>query len=108
MNKRDRAKILEAFRIPGFLPGQEEVIDHIRAGRNIIANMKVGGGKSLCYQAPAVLDDRLVVVVSPLIALMNDQVRGLQKRGINAATLNSSQEHSVQYQTVKDLLRGDL
>src|SRR5260370_1332640 len=76
----------EAFR-----PGQENIVRSIAAGRDACVVMPTGGGKSLCYQLPAVLDRRrTVVVVSPLIALMQDQVAQLEQMGIPAAFLNSS------------------
>lgn len=71
-------------------PLQQEAMTAALAGRDSLVVLPTGGGKSLCYQAPAILTDRLTVVVSPLIALMKDQVDRLIERGINAAFLNSS------------------
>lgn len=73
-----------------FRPGQEKVIDNILAGRSSVVIMPTGGGKSLCYQLPALILDGVTVVVSPLIALMKDQVDNLHKIGITAAFINSS------------------
>ena len=84
-------------------PAQEPVIESIMAGRDTLAIMPTGGGKSLCYQLPALLMDGLVIVVSPLIALMHDQVESLEKNGVKAAFLNSSQEPLVQREILKNL-----
>src|SRR6202171_1280735 len=74
-----------------FRPGQEAVVRSIAAGRDACVVMPTGGGKSLCYQLPAVLDaGRTAVVISPLIALMQDQVAQLEQMGIPAGFLNSS------------------
>jgi superfamily II DNA helicase RecQ len=78
------------FGFADFRPGQQEVLEAVFAGENILAIMPTGSGKSLCYQLPALVRKGLTVVVSPLIALMRDQVQQLQARGIAAATLNSS------------------
>ena len=74
-----------------FLPLQEEAIACVLEGRDSLVVLPTGGGKSLCYQAPAAHLGRLAVVVSPLIALMKDQVDGLRQAGVPAAVLNSSQ-----------------
>jgi ATP-dependent DNA helicase RecQ len=73
-----------------FREGQEAVISNILSGRDVLAIMPTGAGKSICYQAPALAFDGLTVVVSPLISLMKDQVSGLLESGVKAALLNSS------------------
>ncbi|RYY01144.1 MAG: RecQ family ATP-dependent DNA helicase [Gammaproteobacteria bacterium] len=78
------------FRLPGFRPGQETVINALLDGRSALSVFPTGGGKSLCYQLPALMFDGLTLVVSPLIALMKDQVDALQKLNISAARLDSS------------------
>ena len=75
---------------PGFRPGQREVIEAVLAGRDVLAILPTGGGKSVCYQVPALLRDGLTLVVSPLIALMQDQVAQLDARGVKAAFINST------------------
>lgn len=88
----DEAKeaLERVFGFTGFRPGQEEILKAVFAGEHILAVMPTGSGKSLLYQLPAIVRKGLTVVVSPLIALMRDQVRQLQAHGIAAAALNSS------------------
>ena len=80
----------QVFRLSAFRPGQREVIDALLAGRSALAVFPTGGGKSLCYQLPALQLPGLTLVVSPLIALMKDQVDALQALGVAAARLDSS------------------
>ena len=77
------------FGFEGFRPGQEEVVAAVMAGRDTLAILPTGGGKSLCYQLPALCRDGVTLVISPLIALMRDQVRALQAAGVEAAALTS-------------------
>ncbi|WP_245565670.1 DNA helicase RecQ [Thalassobaculum salexigens] len=79
----------DVFGFAEFRPGQRDVIDSILAGRDTLAVMPTGAGKSLCFQLPAVMDGGLTVVVSPLIALMEDQVRSLRLQGVCAAAMHS-------------------
>ncbi|MEM1006341.1 MAG: RecQ family ATP-dependent DNA helicase, partial [Pseudomonadota bacterium] len=86
----DAAPMLrDVFGFDAFRPGQEEIVDAVTAGENVLAIMPTGGGKSLCYQLPALMRDGVTVVISPLIALMRDQVRGLQEAGVEAGALTS-------------------
>src|SRR5271166_7090294 len=80
----------KTFGFADFRAGQDDIISAILDGRDVLAVMPTGGGKSLCYQLPALLKDGLTVVVSPLIALMRNQVAQLQAYGIVAGALNSS------------------
>jgi len=82
----------ETFGFPEFRGAQEEIVQHVVAGGDALVLMPTGGGKSLCYQIPALLRDGTGVVVSPLIALMQDQVAALKQVGVRAAFLNSSQD----------------
>ncbi len=84
-----RTLLSTTFGFGAFRPGQEEIVDAVLAGRNVLAIMPTGGGKSLCYQLPALCRDGLTVVISPLIALMRDQVRGLREAGVEAGALTS-------------------
>jgi ATP-dependent DNA helicase RecQ len=79
----------DIFGFDAFRPGQEEIVDAVSAGENVLAIMPTGGGKSLCFQLPALMRDGVTVVISPLIALMRDQVRALQEAGVNAGALTS-------------------
>ncbi len=86
----DAAPLLrDVFGFDDFRPGQEEIVDAVTVGENVLAIMPTGGGKSLCFQLPALLRDGVTVVISPLIALMRDQVRGLQEAGVEAGALTS-------------------
>ncbi len=85
-----RAALLETFGYGEFRPGQEAVIGHLLAGRSAAAVFPTGGGKSLCYQIPALLLPGLTLVVSPLIALMKDQIDQLTRRGVAAGRLDST------------------
>ncbi|MBY0471559.1 ATP-dependent DNA helicase [bacterium] len=78
-----------SFRLPGFRKGQKEIISNILDKKDVLAVLPTGGGKSLCFQFPAVHSQQLVVVISPLIALMNDQVASLKKNGIPAGCVHS-------------------
>ncbi|TGD67547.1 DNA helicase RecQ [Tabrizicola sp. WMC-M-20] len=87
---RDPHQLLQQiFGFPGFRPGQEEIVQAVLAGRNTLAIMPTGGGKSLCFQLPALCREGITVVISPLIALMRDQVRALKAAGVEAGALTS-------------------
>ena len=96
-----------AFGFDAFRPGQEAVVQDVLAGRDVLALMPTGGGKSLCYQLPALLQPGISLVVSPLIALMQDQVRQLQDNDIAATFINSSIEPAEISRRMTGLLRGD-
>ena len=95
------------FGFRAFLDGQDEVIAGVLAGRDALVVMPTGGGKSLCYQLPAMVMEGITVVVSPLIALMKDQVDALLNRGIPATLINSSLTFEEQKQRIAGLRRGD-
>jgi ATP-dependent DNA helicase RecQ len=94
------------FGYTAFRPGQEDVIDALLAGRDALAVMPTGAGKSLCYQIPALLLEGLTVVVSPLISLMKDQVNALSEAGISAAYLNSSLSSGERAGVLRGALQG--
>ncbi|WP_309382951.1 RecQ family ATP-dependent DNA helicase [Cerasicoccus frondis] len=93
----------EQFREP-----QDEIVESIIGGRDTLVIMPTGGGKSLCYQLPALMLPGVTLVISPLIALMKDQVDALNARGIAAAMINSSQSWDEQRACLDDLRRGEL
>ncbi|MFC6669438.1 RecQ family ATP-dependent DNA helicase [Marinobacterium aestuariivivens] len=96
------------FGLEAFRDGQRAVIDRLLAGESALAVFPTGGGKSLCYQLPALLIDGLTLVVSPLIALMQDQVAALQARGIAAARLDSSRSGDEVREVYRQLRGGEL
>ena len=96
------------FGYSAFRHHQADAIQSLLAGRDVLTLMPTGGGKSLCYQIPALLREGSGIVVSPLIALMQDQVDALTQLGIRAAFLNSTLDHTRQQQTEAALLAGDL
>ena len=100
-----RAELGRIFGFPGFRPGQEEVIGAALRGEDVLAVMPTGSGKSLCYQLPAIAREGLALVVSPLIALMRDQVAQLRELGVSAAALNSASEGDER-QRVAEALRN--
>ncbi|MGJ8603591.1 MAG: DNA helicase RecQ [Marivita sp.] len=80
----------DVFGFDSFRPGQSEIVEAVTQGENVLAIMPTGGGKSLCFQLPALVRHGVTVVISPLIALMRDQVRGLREAGVNAGALTSA------------------
>lgn len=102
MEKRAALILRETFGFAGYRSGQKQVIDRLLSGRSALAIFPTGGGKSLCYQLPALMFDGLTVVISPLIALMKDQVDVLQQAGVAAARLDSS----ISYDEVRQIYRG--
>ncbi|UJO99782.1 MAG: DNA helicase RecQ [Nitrosomonas sp.] len=96
----------EVFGYPAFRGQQAEVIEHLANGGDCLVLMPTGGGKSLCYQIPALLRDGVAIVVSPLIALMQNQVAALHELGVRAAVLNSSLSQQAAAEVEQRLLAG--
>ena len=98
----------DVFGYDGFRFGQQEIIQSVLDGQDTLVIMPTGGGKSMCYQLPALLREGTAIVVSPLIALMHDQVTALSQLGIRAAYLNSSLDYQIQYEVEQQLIHGEL
>ncbi len=102
------ALLRRTFGHDDFRPLQRRVIEPVLAGRDVLAVLPTGGGKSVCFQLPALADRGLTLVVSPLIALMQDQVTGLTARGVPAAALNGSLDAARQAAVIADAAAGTL
>ncbi|GJD57792.1 DNA helicase RecQ [Methylobacterium dankookense] len=103
-----RAALQKTFGYDDFRPGQDEVIGAVLDGTDVFAVMPTGSGKSMTYQLPALVEDGLTVVVSPLIALMHDQVQQMRAFGIPAATLNSTVAETESRETWRRIRSGEL
>jgi len=108
MQNLARQILRETFGYPTFRGAQEHIVGHLAAGGDALVLMPTGGGKSLCYQIPALMRDGAGIVVSPLIALMQDQVDALKQLGVTAAFLNSSLDAETARAVSQSLLRGEL
>jgi ATP-dependent DNA helicase RecQ len=104
------ASLRSLFGFPGFRPGQREACEAALAGRDVMVVMPTGSGKSLCYQLPALLRDDLTVVVSPLVALMQDQVEALADRGLGdrVALVNAQRDGAANAATLRRAAAGEL
>ena len=102
------AVLRETFGHPAFRGPQEEIVDHLVSGGDALVLMPTGGGKSLCYQVPSLMRKGTGVIVSPLIALMQDQVAAMQLAGVRAAFLNSTQDAETARGVEKALRAGEL
>lgn len=90
-----------------FRDGQENIIDNISSGNDALCIMPTGGGKSICYQIPALMSDGIAIVISPLISLMKDQVTSLNQNGIRAAYINSTLTSAQQSRAIYNAMRGE-
>jgi ATP-dependent DNA helicase RecQ len=98
----------KTFGFPAFRGVQEQVISRVMAGQHTLAVMPTGAGKSLCYQVPALTRPGTALVISPLIALMHDQIRSANGFGIRAASLTSADAEQDRQETLARLRAGDL
>ncbi len=101
-----QAPLKKYFSLTSFRIGQKEIISSILNKKDVLAVLPTGGGKSLCYQLPAIVTEKLVVVISPLIALMKDQVMGLKKLGLRAGCLHSGQTDADKIEVFKEIQKG--
>jgi ATP-dependent DNA helicase RecQ len=103
------ARVLrDVFGYESFRPGQAEIVDTLLAGQNVLAVMPTGAGKSLCYQVPALVRDGLCIVVSPLVALMQDQVSALKLAGVKAESINSAADRDSNVEVWKRVVAGEV
>ena len=101
-----RAVLTAVFGLQAFRPGQEEVIDTLLSGRDVLAVMPTGSGKSLCFQLPALVLGNLTVVISPLVALMENQVAALKLAGIAAETIHSQRDRAANVAVWRSVVAG--
>lgn len=106
--EKARHVLRTTFGFASFRPGQEDVIQTVLSGSDVLAVMPTGSGKSLCYQVPALLRDGVTVVVSPLIALMRNQVASLRAFGISAASLSSANDYAENRAILDQIVRSEL
>lgn len=106
--KTAQSVLLDVFGYHAFRGQQEEIIQYAMDGHDCLVIMPTGGGKSLCFQIPALLTDGLTLVISPLIALMDDQVQALQQNGLTAAALHSNLSQEETRQLEDDLISGNI
>jgi ATP-dependent DNA helicase RecQ len=105
----DPAQVLrQVFGFPGFRGQQEPAVNHVVGGGDALVLMPTGGGKSICYQVPALVRRGTAVIVSPLIALMDDQVAALRQVGVNAGALHSEIDPAEARSITRDLIEGEL
>lgn len=98
----------QVFGFDAFRPGQQDIVEAVTGGQNVLAIMPTGGGKSLCFQLPALVREGVTVVISPLIALMRDQVRGLREAGVGAGALTSGNTPEENDAVMDALHRGEI
>jgi ATP-dependent DNA helicase RecQ len=103
-----RAALKKHFAYPAFRPGQEAAVESVLAGKDTLVVLPTGGGKSLCFQVPAMMLPKLTVVISPLISLMKDQVDALTARGLPATFVNSTLTPSQVSDRLARAIRGDI
>ena len=108
LRQRAEAELRRVFGHPGFRGAQGDIVEHVAGGGDALVLMPTGGGKSICYQLPALLREGTGVVVSPLIALMQDQVAAMQQVGVRAAFLNSSLDWKAARDVERAMAAGEL
>ena len=108
MNKQTHTILKNVFGYDNFRPLQEEIIDRTLEGKDSFVLMPTGGGKSMCFQIPALCMEGITIVVSPLISLMKDQVQALNANGIKADFFNSSISPEEENRVIEEAMKGEL
>ena len=108
MTEKITSNLKKYFGFDSFREGQREIIEKILEGRDVLGVLPTGGGKSICYQLPALMKDGITLVISPLISLMKDQVDALREDGIEASFINSSLDFETYIDTLEDVRRGKI
>ncbi|MBZ2385972.1 DNA helicase RecQ [Anaerococcus murdochii] len=108
MTEKITSNLKKYFGFDSFRKGQREIIEKILEGRDVLGVLPTGGGKSICYQLPALMKDGLTLVISPLISLMKDQVDALREDGIEASFINSSLDFETYIDTLNDVRMGKI
>ena len=108
MTEKITSNLKKYFGFDSFRKGQREIIEKILEGRDVLGVLPTGGGKSICYQLPALMKDGLTLVISPLISLMKDQVDALREDGIDASLINSSLDFETYIDTLNDVRKGKI
>ena len=108
MTEKITSNLKKYFGFDSFRKGQREIIEKILEGRDVLGVLPTGGGKSICYQLPALMKDGLTLVISPLISLMKDQVDALREDGIDASFINSSLDFETYIDTLNDVRKGKI
>ncbi|GAK06794.1 DNA helicase RecQ [Geomicrobium sp. JCM 19038] len=107
MLEKARQLLHSYFGYETFRPGQEKILTHVLQGQDVMGIMPTGGGKSICYQLPSLMNDGITIVISPLISLMKDQVDELQENGIRATYINSTLSHEETNARIQRLYAGE-
>lgn len=108
MSRQITSNLKKYFGFDSFREGQREIIEKILEGKDVLGVLPTGGGKSICYQLPALMKDGLTLVISPLISLMKDQVDVLREDGIDASFINSSLDFETYIDTLEDVRKGKI
>lgn len=108
MTRQITSNLKKYFGFDSFREGQREIIEKILEGKDVLGVLPTGGGKSICYQLPALMKDGLTLVISPLISLMKDQVDALREDGIDASFINSSLDFETYIDTLEDVRKGKI
>ena len=108
MNNNATQLLKKSFGYDSFVGLQEEIITHVIANNDCLVLMPTGGGKSICFQIPALLREGITLVISPLISLMKDQVDALKANGINAEFLNSSLSYDEEREIAEQCVNGEI